>query len=45
VTFGYLEQALAVFERKLGPGHPNTRVVRGNLAAARAEQGGAAGGK
>lgn len=44
-AIGYLEQALAVFERKLGPGHPNTRVVRGNLAAARAEQGGAAGGK
>ncbi|WP_141699202.1 tetratricopeptide repeat protein, partial [Candidatus Thiosymbion oneisti] len=35
-AIGYLEQALAVFERMLGPEHPNTRIVRQNLAAARA---------
>ncbi|MCB0182395.1 MAG: tetratricopeptide repeat protein, partial [Anaerolineae bacterium] len=29
----YYEQALAIFERKLGPNHPYTQIVRGNLAA------------
>ncbi|MCW5847141.1 MAG: tetratricopeptide repeat protein, partial [Anaerolineae bacterium] len=28
----YLERALAIFEVKLGPDHPNTRIVRGNLS-------------
>jgi len=31
----YLERALALFEDALGPAHPNTRVVRGNLEALR----------
>jgi len=34
----YYAQALAVLERKLGPEHPNTRIVRGHLATVRAEQ-------
>ena len=29
----HFERALRIFEQKLGPEHPNTRVVRGNLAA------------
>jgi len=36
-AIGYFERALAIFERKLGPEHPNTQLVRGHLAAARAE--------
>ena len=27
------ERALAIFTARLGPDHPNTRIVRGNLAA------------
>lgn len=29
----YYEQALAIFEKRLGPEHPNTKIVRGNLQA------------
>jgi hypothetical protein len=33
-----LEQTLADFERLPGPNHPNTKVVRGNLAVARGQR-------
>ncbi len=36
----YYRQAHAVFEKSLGPQHPNTRIVRGNLALAQAQQNG-----
>jgi hypothetical protein len=29
----YFERALAILEAKLGPDHPNTKIVRGNLAS------------
>lgn len=29
----YYERTLAIFEQALGPDHPNSRVVRGNLAS------------
>jgi len=36
----YYERALAIFEARLGPDHPDTKVVRGNLASIPRELGG-----
>ncbi len=37
-AIGYFEQALDIFKARLGEDHPNTRVVQGNLDAAKAEK-------
>lgn len=36
-SIGYYEQALAIFEARLGGEHPNTRTVRENLEVLKAQ--------